>query len=64
MPPKRQNESRASDELSGRERKKQKTAITRTIAVQDVDSTLAGPSQSVRFDSKFLLAQCQTTSLK
>ncbi|KAI0755130.1 POP1-domain-containing protein [Daedaleopsis nitida] len=55
MAPKRQNDSGASDELSGRERKKQKTAIARTIAVQDVGSSsgnaLAGPSKSVRFDS-------------
>ncbi|KAJ8455266.1 hypothetical protein ONZ51_g12543 [Trametes cubensis] len=59
MPPKRQNEGRAADELSGRERKKQKTAIARTIAVQPTAgpssnataNATAGPSKSVRFDS-------------
>ncbi|KAI0373884.1 POP1-domain-containing protein [Pilatotrama ljubarskyi] len=58
MAPKRQNESRQSDELSGRERKKQKTAIARTIAIQSAagpstasESASAGPSKSVRFDS-------------
>ena len=58
MAPKRQNESRASDELTGRERKKQKTELARTIAVQGTGpsnagtSTGAGPSKSVRFDSE------------
>ncbi|KAI0631997.1 POP1-domain-containing protein [Trametes polyzona] len=58
MPPKRPNETRPSDELSGRERKKQKTAMARTIAVQPSagsstvnESAAAGPSKSVRFDS-------------
>ena len=61
MAPKRLNESRSSEELSGRERKKQKTAIARTIAVQQDTgssgsrgSAEAGPSKSVRFDSKWL----------
>ena len=57
MPPKRPS---PSDELSGRERKKQKTAIARTIAVQSEARTStpsavnaeAGPSKSVRFDSE------------
>ncbi len=60
MAPKRQNESQSTDELSGRERKKQKTAIARTIAVQqDAGPSTpgtapeAGPSKSVRFDSEF-----------
>ena len=58
MAPKRLNESRSSEELSGRERKKQKTAIARTIAVQEAgpsnagQNAAAGPSKSVRFDSK------------
>ncbi|KAI0763628.1 POP1-domain-containing protein [Trametes elegans] len=58
MAPKRQNDLGASDELSGRERKKQKTAIARTIAVQSTPgpsgtggNAAAGPSKSVRFDS-------------
>ncbi|KAH9847891.1 POP1-domain-containing protein [Lenzites betulinus] len=58
MAPKRQNDTRPSDELSGRERKKQKTAAARTIAVQPsagpstlADRDTAGPSKSVRFDS-------------
>ncbi|KAI0333745.1 POP1-domain-containing protein [Cubamyces sp. BRFM 1775] len=59
MPPKRQSEGRAGEELSGRERKKQKTAIARTIAVQPtagpssnaITNASAGPSKSVRFDS-------------
>ena len=58
MAPKRQNEYRASDELTGRERKKQKTELARTIAVQGAGPsnagtrTGAGPSKSVRFDSE------------
>ncbi|KAI0821998.1 POP1-domain-containing protein [Trametes gibbosa] len=57
MAPKRQHDTRASDELSGRERKKQKTTAARTIAVQPSTgpSTAAnsgtGPSKPVRFDS-------------
>ncbi|KAI0352614.1 POP1-domain-containing protein [Trametes cingulata] len=58
MAPKRQNDSRQSDEITGRERKKQKTAMARTIAVQSAagpsnasGSAVAGPSKSVRFDS-------------
>ncbi|CDO71682.1 hypothetical protein BN946_scf184915.g26 [Trametes cinnabarina] len=58
MPTKRQTDNRASEELSGRERKKQKTALARTIAVQSTpgpsnanESAVAGPSKSVRFGS-------------
>ncbi|KAL7280061.1 hypothetical protein ACG7TL_006476 [Trametes sanguinea] len=48
---------RANEELTGRERKKQKTALARSIAVQSAPSNAsenatAGPSKSVRFDSK------------
>lgn len=57
MPPKR---SSPSEELTGRERKKQKTAVARTIAVQSdhgaskgAGTAEAGPSKSVRFDSKW-----------
>ncbi|OBZ71160.1 Ribonucleases P/MRP protein subunit pop1 [Grifola frondosa] len=55
MPPKRK-ENGHTDELSGRERKKQKTAAARTIAVQPgasgaAENAVAGPSRSVRFDS-------------
>ncbi|KAI9058196.1 POP1-domain-containing protein [Trametes sanguinea] len=56
MPPKRHTDNNASEELSGRERKKQKTAQARSIAVQSAPSNAnenatAGPSKSVRFDS-------------
>ncbi|KAM5533607.1 hypothetical protein V8D89_012720 [Ganoderma adspersum] len=58
MAPKRQNESQYTEESLGRNRKKQKTDIARTIAVQpdagpSTSRTLpeAGPSKSVRFDS-------------
>ncbi|KAI0670934.1 POP1-domain-containing protein [Trametes maxima] len=58
MPPKRPNDSRQPDELTGRERKKQKTAVARTIAVQPAagpsnanNNAIAGSSKSVRFDS-------------
>lgn len=59
MGPKRKND----DESSARERKKQKMAVARTIAVQSTTSTagssqpqnaVAGPSKSVTFDSAFL----------
>lgn len=59
MAPKRHNESQSADEPSAHERKKQKTATARTIAVQPETgpSTLetppgAGPSRSVRLDSE------------
>ena len=55
MAPKRKNE----DESTARERKKQKTAVARTIAVQSTTASTmpanaaAGPSKSVAFvDSK------------
>ncbi|KAF9814981.1 hypothetical protein IEO21_04831 [Rhodonia placenta] len=55
MPPKRKDNSDAGDEPTARERKKQKTAIARTIAVQPTASSstsgsnpVAGPSKSAR----------------
>ncbi|CCL99258.1 uncharacterized protein FIBRA_01273 [Fibroporia radiculosa] len=59
MPPKRKNGSEAGyEEPTARERKKQKTAIARTIAVQpdtsaakNTSNAVAGSSKSVRFDS-------------
>ncbi|KAI0917369.1 hypothetical protein AcW1_007429 [Taiwanofungus camphoratus] len=58
MPPKRKGDDYTdTNEPTARERKKQKTAIARTIAVQPTSSTaavsgnaVAGPSRSVRFD--------------
>ena len=62
MAPKRQNEPQSTDESFGRDRKKQKTDIARTIAVQpDAGPSTsgtppeAGLSKSVRFDSKWLV---------
>lgn len=59
MAPKRPNDTRQPDDVSGRERKKQKTAAARTIAVQPTagpsttsENAKADPSKSVRFDSK------------
>ncbi|PCH40248.1 hypothetical protein WOLCODRAFT_150278 [Wolfiporia cocos MD-104 SS10] len=57
MPPKRKGDNAEFDEPTARERKEQKTAIARTIAVQSgVDpaggNAIAGPSsKSVRFNS-------------
>ncbi|KAA1469823.1 POP1-domain-containing protein [Dentipellis sp. KUC8613] len=57
MPPKRPNEQ-AAEEMSSRERKKQKMSAARTIAVQETSGTgstagnaVAGPSKTVRIDS-------------
>ena len=75
MAQKRPNESQSTDESLGRNRKKQKTDIARTIAVQpDVGPSTsrtppeAGPSKSVRFDSEWLvqyvevaLVSCRTS---
>ena len=68
MAPKRKND----DESTARERKKQKMAVARTIAVQEStaspmpENALAGPSRTVAFiDSKCyppgLLYMSQTT---
>ncbi|KAL6301998.1 POP1-domain-containing protein [Sparassis latifolia] len=60
MPPKRKGGATGNDEPTSRERKKQKTELARTIAVQpnNTSSTVAtagnavaGPSRSVRFNS-------------
>ncbi|TFY68580.1 hypothetical protein EVG20_g3505 [Dentipellis fragilis] len=57
MPPKRPNEQ-AAEEISSRERKKQKVTAARTIAVQQTSgagstagNAVAGPSKTVRIDS-------------
>ena len=63
MPSKRKNEETPT--LTGREKKKQKTALARTIAVQPTtgsgngsnmpaQSTEAGPSKGVHFASKLV----------
>ncbi|EIW59552.1 POP1-domain-containing protein [Trametes versicolor FP-101664 SS1] len=58
MAPKRASDTRQPEDVSGRERKKQKTAAARTIAVQPTagpsatgENAKTGPSKSVRFDS-------------
>lgn len=54
MAPKRKNDS-GQEEQSARDRKKQKMAMARTIAVQPAqpENAVAGPSSSKGPDSKF-----------
>ena len=66
MSSKRKNEDVPT--LSGREKKKQKTALARTIAVQPATTTgtpasiaEAGPSKGVRFSGKPLLLKLYAT---
>lgn len=59
MAPKRKNEG---EDLSAREKKKQKISVARTIAVQSstpastTQNAVAGPSRAVTFDSECSLA--------
>lgn len=68
MAGKRKNDGNATPELTGREKKKQKTTIARTIEVQSATpsgsatsqsqnaNAVAGPSRPVHFESEFALS--------